>query len=370
MILVAQSLLHVVLAAMLPVVGGNPDHLTVALASICISGDGQGFELAESGRPFRVWGVNYDHDASAESRLIEDYWESEWETIRQDFAEIRELGANVVRIHLQFGRFMDTADTASAAALSRLLRLVELAEETGLYLDLTGLGCYHRKDVPAWYDALDEPARWAAQAEFWRAVARTCRGRAAVFCYNLMNEPIIGGDVSEGWLAGELGGKHFAQRLTLKAGDRPAVEIARAWVEKLTAVIREEDPGRLITVGVIPWAMVWPNVKPVFYAPEVARHLDFVSVHCYPISGEVDQALSALKAYDIGKPLVIEEMFPLRCSLEELDAFIRGSEDVAEGWIGFYWGRSQAEYEAAGSRSVMAGWLEYFRSRSLETRNP
>ena len=26
----------------------------------------------------------------------------------------------------------------------------------GLYLDLTGLGCYHKKDVPAWYDKLAE----------------------------------------------------------------------------------------------------------------------------------------------------------------------------------------------------------------------
>ena len=50
--------------------------------------------------------------------------------------------------------------------------LVRLAEETGLYLDVTGLGCYHRGDVPAWYDALDEAARWDVQARFWSAVAK------------------------------------------------------------------------------------------------------------------------------------------------------------------------------------------------------
>ena len=49
-----------------------------------------------------------------------------------------------------------------------------VAERTGLYLDLTGLGCYHKQDVPAWYDQLSEPERWAVQARFWAAIARTC----------------------------------------------------------------------------------------------------------------------------------------------------------------------------------------------------
>ena len=39
-------------------------------------------------------------------------------------------------------------------------------EQTGLRLDVTGLGCYHRRDVPAWYDGLNEERRWAAQARW------------------------------------------------------------------------------------------------------------------------------------------------------------------------------------------------------------
>ena len=45
---------------------------------------------------------------------------------------------------------------------------------TRLYLDLTGLGCYHKKDVPAWYDKLAEKDRWDGQARFWEAVAGRC----------------------------------------------------------------------------------------------------------------------------------------------------------------------------------------------------
>jgi len=353
---------------------GAAERSARPLEPIRISADGRRFVGADSGTPFQPWGVNYDHDSRGNGRLLEDYWEEEWETVRQDFQEIQELGANLVRVHLQFGRFMDSATSPNERALRRLKQLVDLAAEKGLYLDLTGLGCYHKSDVPDWYDRLDEAARWSAQAEFWRAVARTGRGQAAVFCYDLMNEPVIGGDVSEGWLGGELGGKYFVQRLTLKPNGRTNLEIAGAWVAKLTSAIRAEDPDHLITVGVIPWAMVWPTAKPVFYAPEVATHLDFVSAHFYPKSGEVDKALTALAVYDLGKPLVIEELFPLNCSLADMDRFLEGSREIAEGWISFYWGKTIGEYEASAepvlADALVAGWLKYFREKAPTMRLP
>jgi hypothetical protein len=73
---------------------------------------------------------------------------------------MKKLGANVVRVHLQLGKFMDGPDKPNAKALDHLAKLVRLAETTGLYLNLTGLGCYHKKDVPAWYDKLAEKDRW------------------------------------------------------------------------------------------------------------------------------------------------------------------------------------------------------------------
>ncbi len=69
---------------------------------------------------------------------------------------------------------MEAPDRPKDAALQQLGRLVELAETTGLYLDITGLACYHKQDVPDWYDALDESERWKVQALFWEAVAETC----------------------------------------------------------------------------------------------------------------------------------------------------------------------------------------------------
>ncbi len=117
---------------------------------VVVSKDGKGFVLMPSGRAFVPCGFNYDHDPSG--RLLEDYWEREWDAVARDFRQMKALGANVVRIHLQFGRFMTGPDQPDAGALDRLAKLLRLAEEVGLHLDLTGLGCYHKADVPGWYD--------------------------------------------------------------------------------------------------------------------------------------------------------------------------------------------------------------------------
>jgi hypothetical protein len=347
--------------------------MKTALEPIQISQNGRGFVLGETGRPFLVWGVNYDHNSKGgHGRLLEDYWVEEWDMVQEDFQQIKALGANVARIHLQLAKFMDAPDQPNQEALTQLRRLLELAEQTGLYLNLTGLGCYHKQDVPEWYDQMDEAERWEAQARFWSAVAKVCHGSSAVFCYNLMNEPIIGGSEPNEWLTGELGGKHFVQRLTLTPGNRAPREIAKAWVEKLTAAIRQQDPDHLITVGVIPWALIWPNAKPIFYAPEVSSNLDFVSVHFYPRKGEVEKALAALAVYDIGKPLVIEEMFPLHCSVAELDESIQKSRQRVAGYLSFYWGKTIEEYEEEKTlkSALAAAWLKYFRQQAETMKRP
>lgn len=329
------------------------------MPAIRLTQDGKHFEDS-SGRAFRVWGVNYDHDD--DGRLLEDYWTSDWQRVEEDLQEIKDLGANVVRIHLQVGRFLSDAKTPNQNALDQLRALLKLAERVQLYLDITGLGCYHKADVPAWYDELDEAARWQAQATFWRAVAATCHDSPAVFCYDLMNEPIMPGEKPEKeWLAGELAGKFFVQRITRDMQGRTREQVAEAWVKQLTTAIRDVDHQHLITVGVIPWSHVFPGAKPIFYAPAPAKYLDFVCVHMYPKANEVQKALDALTVYRIGKPLVVEEFFPLSCSIEEARNFIAKSE--TDGIVSFYWGKTAEQNRADKSLkgALVAGWLEAFQ---------
>lgn len=339
------------------------------LARIRPSADGTHFVREGTTDRFVVWGVNYDHDGPG--RLLEDYWADEWETVVNDFREIRDLGANLVRIHLQVAKFLDAADRPNQTNLERLGKLVKLAEETGLYLDVTGLGCYHKQDTPAWYDALDESGRWEAQAVFWKAVAGVCKGKAAVFCYDLMNEPVVGG--GEDWLPGKpLGGKYFVQRLTKDARGRDGKEIARDWVARLTAAIRSVDDRAMITVGVIPWAQTFPGAKDPFYSPEAVGPLDFVSVHLYPRKDKIDDDLKILKGFEQGKPLIIEEIFPLNAGFEQTEELIEKSRKFVDGWVSFYWGVTIDENEAKKDMTgaILAAWLRKFRELGAKIGTP
>lgn len=335
-----------------------------------VSEDKKGFVLDPSGHPFVPWGVNYDRDHTG--RLLEDYWDDEWPAVEGDFAEMKALGANVVRIHLQVGKFMDAADRPNERSLDRLSKLVALAERVGLYLDVTGLGCYHKKDVPPWYDALSEQGRWEAQARFWQAVAERCAASPAIFCYDLMNEPVVpGGRREDGdWLGPAFAGKHFVQVITLDQKDRPRPEIAREWIGQLVAAVRKVDKRHMITVGMVDWSLDRKGLTSGFVPEKVTGDLDFVCVHLYPEAGKLDEATATLKGFAVGKPVVVEETFPLKCPGAELIRFIDASRPLAAGWISFYWGKPLAELKQSGQigDAILAEWLVQFEARAKALR--
>jgi endonuclease/exonuclease/phosphatase family metal-dependent hydrolase len=326
----------------------------------------RGFMLQGTTTAFTPWGFNYDHDRNG--RLIEDYWHDEWTTVEEDFREMKALGANVVRVHLQFGKFMDGQDRPRAESLEQLTKLVRLAESTRLYLDLTGLGCYHKQDVPDWYDKLSQTERWQAQAVFWRAVAKTCANSPAIFCYDLMNEPVVPGGTGrrEDWLGPAFGDKHFVQFIALETGSRPRHEIAAEWIAGLVDAIREEDRRNLITVGLVPWSLDRPGLTSGFPPDKTSERLDFISVHLYPEQNKLDEALETLAGFAaVGKPVVIEEMFNLKCDGPTLAAFIDRSKTHASGWIGFYWGQTAEEYDPRRTiaDALTLTWLKLFQSQ-------
>jgi len=314
-----------------------------ALEPIAIASNGKSFVGANSKTPFHPWGFNYGN----RGRLMEDFWNEEWPTIVDDFHEMKAMGANIVRVHLQFGRFMRGPDEANDAALEQLDRLLALAESTGLYLDLTGLACYRTGDVPPWYDSLDDDGRWHAQATFWRAVAARGASSSAIFCYDLMNEPVAPGKKTEKWYPGILlGGYDFLQLIAHNPLERARGELAIAWIDKLTGALREKDQKHFITVGMLPWVTGWKHMSG-FVPKEIAPHVDYLSVHIYPKTKQPEEASTALRECDSGKPVLIEETFPLECSVPQLEQFLRDSRDIASGWIFHYDGATIAEYDAA-----------------------
>ena len=334
-----------------------PGTNTATMPWIQVSAAGREFVEVGSGKKFIPWGFNYDHDHK--SRLLEEYWDAEWPTVVDDFREMKDLGANVVRIHLQFGKFMDAPDTSNKHSLRQLARLTKLAEDTGLYLDLTGLACYRKSDTPRWYDESSEIKRWQAQAKFWEAVAETCKGSPAIFCYDLINEPFVPGKPRDpgDWLAGKLGEFYFVQALTLNPKGRTPPQVVEQWTAQLVTAIRKHDKRHAVTLGMLP-------ISGADFVKAAGKHLDFVCIHEYPETDKIDESLKRLKVFDIGKPVVIEELFPLKCSFEEMEKFLEASRATATGWMSFYWGQTPAQLARTNKLpdALVSKWLTEFQS--------
>lgn len=335
---------------------------------IQVSTTERGFILHPSGKPFLPWGFNYDHDEDEKERLLEDYWITEWTKVEEDFQEMKELGANVIRIHLQLGRFMIGPDQPNKENLDQLERLVALAEQIGVYIDLTGLGNYRKSDTPEWYSQLSEEDRWLVQARFWEAIASRMHHCPALFCYNLMNEPAVPAECQQDWLVHPfMNGRYYVEYLTIAPGHRSRLEVGQKWLRTMTKAIRKYDSQHLITVGVF-FINEHADHLPIGTTPEeLVCEVDFMSVHLYPKEGELDKTLNILKRLNLGKPVVVEEIAPLYCSVPSLGQFIENSRVYASGWIGFYWGKTLKEYQhSEGIQAVvMAEWLAMFQKNAM-----
>lgn len=319
-----------------------------------VAPDNRGFIVVPSNQPFIPWGHNYGvNEPQASGKM-------DWSRISTDFDDFRKMRANVARIHLQVPHYMDGPKTPNGRSLAELSQLLKLAERKGLRLDVTGLASYKIRHRAAWYDALPDQERWAAQACFWEAVSETCAKSPAVFCYDLMNEPVAGGQRKDGWYTGRMGDYEFIQRLSLDQGKRPQSEIVKEWTHQMVAAIHKHDRVHPITIGMLPaWGLAPQVVGPA---------LDFIAVHIYPNSGKVAEALKNLRQFDIGKPIVVEETFPLSCGVPDEREFLLQSRGIAAGWIGQY-PRETPDQLLALQRSgkltlgqaAYLSWIELFR---------
>jgi hypothetical protein len=319
-----------------------------------VAPDNQGFILADSKKPFVPWGHNYGVSEPGGNGKID------WPRVSRDFDDFRKMRANVARVHLQVPHFMDGPDKPNPHALAELSQLLRLAGRKGVCLDVTGLASYHIQHRAAWYDALGDKDRWAAQARFWEAVAETCASSPAVFCYDLINEPVAGGQRKDTWYGGRMGDYEFVQHLSLDQGDRPQAETAKEWTRIMVAAIRKHDRVHPITIGMLPaWGLPLQAVAP---------ELDFIAVHIYPGAGKVSEALANLKQFDIGKPVMVEETFPLSCGVGDERDFLLQSRGIAAGWIGQYPNETPGQLLAlrrsgriTAGQAAYLSWIELFR---------
>lgn len=343
-----------------------------SLQRVTVQGDR--FVLSPSDIPFVAWGHNHGCSYVPGLRLNDP---DAWPRIQRDLADMKRMGSTVVRVHLEVGDVMSAPDKPNDAFLSHLPRLLSLAEQEGIYLDVTGLACFRPASVPPWYNAMDEEQRWAVQCRFWEAVAKACKGSNAVFCYDLMNEPLSPGDKREPgkYQTGALlGGYDFFQWISLDPAGRTRGQIAVQWIRRLTAAIRKHDKDHPITVG-IPWASSMPHISG-FEPAEIAPEVDFLSIHIYPETGKPDDSLALFKTFDIGKPVVVEETFNLFCDVPTLEQFILKTKATSDGYLGHYdlplaeLDRLRAANTITPAQEVFRQWLLLFARLTPEVLTP
>jgi len=320
-----------------------------------------GFEnntfINENGDPVFPWGFNYTNPALVD--LVEDHWmmEDAWEIVEKDFEEMKAYGANAVRIHLQYVKFMKDTITPDSVSFERLKRLVEISEDEDIYLIVTGLGAYRLSDAKPWYDELDDFGRWATQKVFWETVAATLKDYSCIFAYDLINEPTVAAGCHPdssfcSWYPanGQFGGYQFIQNISINT-DSSYWETIGSWTDQMTAAIRTEDTATMITVGLLPLGPI----------SSIASHFDILSTHIYPNSNNLAASINYVHNNQSDKPFLIEEFYNLSCTTPELEYFLEQVEGNYHGLIGHYMGKTIEEYDT----TILVDWvhkefLEFF----------
>ncbi len=286
------------------------------LARVRIAPDGRTFETAP-GRRFVPFGVNYFRPGTGWAPQVWKQFDAE--ATRRDFALMRRMGVNCVRVFLTYGSFLERPDQVSPEGLAKLDQFLDLADEAGLYVHPTGPD--HWEGLPAWArtDRIADDQVLAALEVFWARVASHLRGRTTVFAYDLLNEPEVGWDSAvmrhkwNHWLAERYGSAEklaaawglaeenaaWGQRPPPPAQDAPGSrelldfqrfreDVADTWTRRQVAAIKAADPQALVTVGLIQWSvptlLAHARHYSAFRPERQARLLDFLEIHFYPLA--------------------------------------------------------------------------------------
>jgi hypothetical protein len=311
------------------------------LPKIRIAADGRTFET-EDGKPFVPLGVNYYRPGTGWAPQLWKKFDAE--ATRADFARMKTLGVNCVRVFLTYGSFFMQSDALTPDGLAKFDQFLAIAEEAGIYIHPTGPD--HWEGLPPWAagDRIAEERVLRALENFWKLLAARYRDRNVIFAYDLLNEPEVRWDTPamrekwNRWLEKQYGSAEKAATAWGKKGDSPVFatmlrtvpaktgtvpktktgtvpktktgtvpaaqdapgdrqlldyqrfreEIADEWTRRQAAAIKSADPRALVTVGMIQWSVpaMLPGVQhyAAFRPERQAKLLDFLEIHFYPLA--------------------------------------------------------------------------------------
>jgi hypothetical protein len=306
-----------------------------------------------TGKPFSPFGVTYYRPGTGWAPQVWKQFDPE--ATSKDFARMKELGLNCVRVFLSYGSFYSEPGKLDPQGLEKFDKFLQIAESADIYVHPTGPD--HWEGLPKWQPVtIEDEKNLQALESFWKLFAARYRGRHVIFAYDLKNEPEIGWD-TEGlrkqwntWLERKYGTPASLLRswgstnkvewaALLPPRDKDALksrelldyqefreEIADTWTRRQVEAIKSVDPQALVTVGLIQWSV--PSLLPgsiryycAFRPARQAKFLDFMEVHFYPFANgpyeyrnDADEAANLAYLESVvrevalpGKPVVLAE---------------------------------------------------------------
>jgi endo-1,4-beta-mannosidase len=275
-------------------VAGRQAPSTPAVSALpVVSLDGNYF--SRNGKRFLPVGLNWVPAKTAVG------WPYHWDPveIEKDFAQMHELGANVVRIDLVWSWFEPRPDDFNPEAFRQLDFLISLANRYKLYLNpellIGGEVGEAFWDVPYRHgrDPQSDPYMVRLETDFAAEVARHFAKSSAILAWDLTDEPPF-------WISQD-------------TTDSAAIN----WTRLLTGAIRRYDSMHPLVVGT---AQEDINHGP-FRPDSLAKEVDFFSVHPYSIYAPQlfpDPMLSERQTYGAafqtaltggaGRPVLIQEL--------------------------------------------------------------
>jgi hypothetical protein len=269
-----------------------------------------------NGKPFVPFGVTYYRPNTGWAPQV--WTQFDPEATRQDFALMKRLGVNCVRVFLSYHSFYSQPGVLNPEGLEKFDQFLAIAEAAGIYVQPTGPDTWEGWPTNQPVAIEDENAIRDLE-QFWKLFAARYRGRSVIFAYELKNEPSVPwrSDILRKrwniWLEQKYAS---AQALTdawkttqpLQLGQIPIPpatnalnslrlldyqsfreSIADEWTRRQVLAIKSADPNALVTVGLVQWSV--PIELPVsisqysaFCPARQARFLDFLEIHFYPLA--------------------------------------------------------------------------------------
>ena len=249
------------------------------------------------------------------------YWWSDFDAgeVREEFAVIRDLGMNVVRIFLLWDDFQPEPDSVSKEALDHLVKVADIAGENNLGLDVTfftghmsgpnwsprwllggklppkahqhwlrDIVSNGKKTDKGYRNMFHDEMALNAEHLLLKTVVSTLKAHPGIWIWNLGNEPDL-----------------FAWPITSNHG--------AAWVKEMVGLIKSIDPNHPVTIGLHGDGLHRDNGLRI---DKVYAHTDIAVMHSYPmytpwarkpLDPDFVPFTCALTAALAGKPVLMEE---------------------------------------------------------------